>query len=1160
MKKIVILFCFISLFFNGYSQIQSNVFKKVQRQAVDTTKKSFTPVIINGNKTQIKSGRLKQRNSHFLNTSPSIDATIKVKNSKTSQLPVFIERSSLKTKSAKSNSVRCYEFLEDVKNYTGIANPRESFFISKEQTDEIGQTHIRMYQKFKGIEVYGSDFYVHLKSDKEQFNGNYHIITNQVDTLASVAEDQAIEICFNDLKTKTKVLDLSAKEKQMLNYEKPQIKLVLKEVEGMLKTYKLMYQITVRPNFVEEWIYFIGANDGVIYKNYNNTKYDGPTTATAYDLNNVLRPINTYLEEGTYYVKNCAETMYNVDKDEGYILTLDAQNTQNPDYVISSNNTWSNKAAVSAQYNATLTYRYLKNTLKRNSINDKGGNILSVVNFSDEKGNGLDNAFWNGGYVFMGNGGSNCKNLAGSLDVMAHEIGHGVVENTANLEYKDQSGAINETYADIFGSMVDRDDWYIGEDITKSTFIQTGRMRDMSNPHNGGGNGWQPMHTSEMYVGSVDYGGVHSNSGIGNYAYYLYATALTKEKAEQVFYRALKEYLTSTAQFIDFRIAVIQSATDLYGENSTEVVRAQIAFDAVGIYDDAGNNYLQDYTANPGTQYLCYYDLDQTHPSSFYASNIIGQNPIGLTAKLANSRMSFTDNGAFGVYVSSTNTIRSVNTNTLEDKVIQSQPIWANAVISKDGKRLAAVTTVSDTAIWVYDFGNAKWAKFHLYNPTTSSDNQISGGVLFSDAFEFDVTGESIIYDAYNTLNTNSGKDFFYWDIGFVNVWDNQTNNFGDGTIMKLYGSLPENVSIGNPTFSKNSPYIIAFDYLDESTNEFAIFGENILTGDVSVISLNTAIGYPSYTKDDDVLVFTSKNGTEEAVKGIILAKNKISKSASTSPVLLVNKAKWGVCFATGQRDLGLPPVANFTASFKTGKTPLNVQFFDISVNDPVAWFWTFEGGSPSTSIKQNPIVSYSTGGTYKVILKATNGFGENIITKNSYVQVAQSVLSISSSALTISSSANSTKTFDISSNTSWTTSSNQNWLTVSKNTGTGNSAITLTATANPTTAIRTATITVSGTGVTAQTITVTQDGWPTGVDNITEKEYIIYPNPTSNILYFNVKADNVLISIFDFNGKIILTKEVNDNHIDISNLQNGIYTIKIEDKTGIIIEKLVKQ
>jgi PKD repeat protein len=259
-------------------------------------------------------------------------------------------------------------------------------------------------------------------------------------------------------------------------------------------------------------------------------------------------------------------------------------------------------------------------------------------------------------------------------------------------------------------------------------------------------------------------------------------------------------------------------------------------------------------------------------------------------------------------------------------------------------------------------------------------------------------------------------------------------------------------------------------------------------------------------------------------------------------------------------QDLGLPPVANFTASFKTGKTPLNVQFFDISVNDPVAWFWTFEGGSPSTSIKQNPIVSYSTGGTYKVILKATNGFGENIITKNSYVQVAQSVLSISSSALTISSSANSTKTFDISSNTSWTTSSNQNWLTVSKNTGTGNSAITLTATANPTTAIRTATITVSGTGVTAQTITVTQDGWPTGVDNITEKEYIIYPNPTSNILYFNVKADNVLISIFDFNGKIILTKEVNDNHIDISNLQNGIYTIKIEDKTGIIIEKLVKQ
>ena len=114
----------------------------------------------------------------------------------------------------------------------------------------------------------------------------------------------------------------------------------------------------------------------------------------------------------------------------------------------------------------------------------------------------MENAFWNGKAVFYGNGGSAFESLAGGLDVSAHELGHGVISNTANLEYIGQSGAINETYADIFGSMVDREDWYIGEDITKTSFSPSGRLRDMSNPHNLGSSlndaYWQPAHVSEM--------------------------------------------------------------------------------------------------------------------------------------------------------------------------------------------------------------------------------------------------------------------------------------------------------------------------------------------------------------------------------------------------------------------------------------------------------------------------------------------------------------------------------------------------------------------------------------------------------------------------------------------------------------------------------------
>lgn len=168
--------------------------------------------------------------------------------------------------------------------------------------------------------------------------------------------------------------------------------------------------------------------------------------------------------------------------------------------------------------------------------------------------------------------------------------------------------------------------------------------------------------------------------------------------------------------------------------------------------------------------------------------------------------------------------------------------------------------------------------------------------------------------------------------------------------------------------------------------------------------------------------------------------------------------------------------------------------------------------------------------------------------------------LNVSTNNLSIAASVNSTKTLDITSNISWTAVSNQTWLTVSNVSGSGNATITLTATANPTPATRIAIVTVSGTGVTAQTITVIQDGGTTGIIDLTEKDYAIYPNPTSNILYFNSKVDKTLISIFDLNGKMVLRKQINDNQINISNFPNGVYTIKIIDKTGVLIKKFVKQ
>jgi photosystem II stability/assembly factor-like uncharacterized protein len=168
-------------------------------------------------------------------------------------------------------------------------------------------------------------------------------------------------------------------------------------------------------------------------------------------------------------------------------------------------------------------------------------------------------------------------------------------------------------------------------------------------------------------------------------------------------------------------------------------------------------------------------------------------------------------------------------------------------------------------------------------------------------------------------------------------------------------------------------------------------------------------------------------------------------------------------------------------------------------------------------------------------------------------------LLTVSTYSLFIT-AANSTKTFDITSNTGWTVSSNQDWLSVNSNSGLGNSVITLTATANQTTFSRTATVTIKGAGVSDQTITVVQDGITTGISGIAKMDNTIYPNPVGNILYFNPCAGNVIIAIFDVNGKLIINKHVNDNQIDIRNLANGVYTLKIENSKGIITKEFIKQ
>lgn len=827
------------------------------------------------------------------------------------------------------------QYIEYTKPMMKIKDDKITFELSDQSKDELGIDHLRFIQQYNGVPIFGAEIIVHGKNGEFDFlNGNYYSSAS-VNTIPALTEDQAINAMVSDRGESVKYKNFLGPLTKLM---KDQKELVIYNQEGEMK---LAYHITTYRNLAERLEYFVDAQSGaIIHKHESLCKlhdhkssapksvkeespsFDGAFTATALDLFNINRTINTYQVGSSYYLIDGSRDIFSStpsqlpDDPEGVIWTIDAFNTspQNDnfkyDHVKSGNNTWSSKTSVSAHYNGGKAFEYFKNVHGRKSINGQGGNIISLINVAEEDGGGMDNAFWNGQAMFYGNGRSDFKPLARGLDVAGHEMAHGVVQSTANLEYQGESGALNESFADIFGAMIDRDDWLIGEDVVNISSFPSGALRSLQDPHNGGTSlnspGYQPRTYSERYTGTQDNGGVHINSGIPNWAFFKFATAVGKDKAEKVFYRALSNYLTKSSKFVDCRVAVVKAATDLY--TATEVAAARKAFDEVGILGESGGNYENDVKTNPGQDLVIVTDLSN---NGLYLINDVGNNIRQITTKGVLSRPSVSDDGSNIVFIGKDKKMHYIfidwtkNPAIVEEDILNNSAVWRNVIISKDGSKIAALTDDRDNKLIVYYFGvsPAVSNEFELYNPTFT-EGQTTGDVNYADAMEFDISGEYIMYDAENEISSVSSGSITYWDISFIKVWNNSNNTFSLGKVEKLYSSLPEGISVGNPTFSKNSPYIIAFDYIDED-GTVDILGANIERGEAKLIYDNDEeLGYPNYSSDDKKLVFDALNqSTGKIVVGVASLKdNKIEPV--NNPILFKSDRHWAVWFRNGERAL----------------------------------------------------------------------------------------------------------------------------------------------------------------------------------------------------------------------------------------------------------------
>lgn len=867
---------------------------------------------------------------------------LKIKRSAQTGLPIFIEGNPMPPQPAGKNARISAEqaslaYLEAVKDVLQIRQPASEFNLRETQTDQLGQLHVRMKQQYQGVDVYGSEVLLHSKSGQvHALNGRYYPTPTLTNVSPSVTSQAAVQAAMQHLSGRTRVSPIQGPMRKILDYDGPESKLIIYHANRDPQAERLAWQITVRPNFLEVWQYFVDAKTGRVIHQINETcTIDGPKTATARDLNGTNQTLNTYQVGNNYYLMDGTRSMFNAtqskfpDEPVGVVWTLDAKNSSldslSTYHVGSANNTWTDASSVSAHFNAGKAFEYFQKIHGRNSINGQGGTVISLVNVVEEDGTGMDNAFWNGKAIFYGNGNVGFKPLAGALDVAGHEMSHGVIGNTANLEYQGQSGAINESMADVFGHFIEPSDWTLGEDVVKTSVFRSGALRDLSDPHNGGAslsdNGYQPRTMDELYTGTEDNGGVHINSGIPNFAFYKFATAVGEAKAEKVYYRALTTYLTATSQFVDLRIAVVKAATDLHGESSAEVAAANTAFDEVGIYESAATDPTTDLPTNPGQEFILVHDASTTDPNSLYVTNPNGTDLDARSTINAKRKPSVTDDGSITVFVSEDSKIRAVSlTGTLQESILQDEAIWDNASVSKDGTKIAAITTDADATIYVYDFNSQKWTEFKLYNPTYSEGVE-TGEVLYADAIEWDAAGEFLLYDAFNRIEKTDGVAIEYWDVGIMKVWDNATNQPGDGKISKLFTDLPENVSIGNPSFAKNSPYIAAFDYVDTGTETYNIIGANLETGDVVVIAENTTLGYPTYSNTDNQLAYTSLNTTgDTTIVTLPLKPDKISGNGTPKEIIL--EGKWAVWYAAGERVLLSAEKDLLTFSFP-GLTPV---------------------------------------------------------------------------------------------------------------------------------------------------------------------------------------------------------------------------------------------
>ncbi len=475
--------------------------------------------------------------------------------------------------------------------------------LSSQRIGKKGYQYLRFKQEHLGHEVIGGHYILHSLNNRIT-KGRGNIIPNLPDRYKDIIDKQ---IAISVAKDKTNNLSLNALPipiNPTFNFKKTSSKKVWIDLAFPDKSgnYVLAYEILLEadyPILLKERVY-INASNGKYITSLSDI-HTSPVETIAETFFYGPQEITVDLKSGTYeMLDSTRDSLRILDNDNGDQIVSNLLNIWNFDSGEVP------KVAADAHYCTAAYHDLLKNKFDWDGIDGLGGALITRIN---QNGKYYTNAFWDGTRASFGNGDCHSYHALTTLDVVGHEFAHGFIDYTSDLVYRNQPGALNESTADIFGKTLEylydyeNFSWNIAQRSARNETVSG--FRSMSDPTIKrdpklfGGNHW--------YTGLGDNGGVHSNSGVMNYWYYLLVEggSGTNENGydfdvnpigihdafDIVFYMHLA-YLGPDSDYFDAYDASISQATDLFGANSPQLESVIEAWMACGLFEGMNSRDL----------------------------------------------------------------------------------------------------------------------------------------------------------------------------------------------------------------------------------------------------------------------------------------------------------------------------------------------------------------------------------------------------------------------------------------------------------------------------------------------------------------------------------------------------------------------------------------